>query len=510
MNKLPRSRLFARWFSRRHFRRHFIEVLEPRCVLTLTVPALSSLPGANHTILLDFDGHVTTNTEWNTYDFDEDGDVNPLINSPGYDIDGNATSFSSTELTRIEEAWKRVSEDYIPFNVNVTTVDPGVEALRKSGASDTRWGIRVVITADTEGSEAGGIAYIDSFNWNTDTPAFVYVTGAKSVAEAVSHEAGHSLGLDHDGASGSEYYSGHGSGNTSWAPIMGLGYYNSVTTWDRGEFFGATNRGSSANFGEGSDDLAVITTLNGFGYRNDDHGNTNATASALAVSGTSVSGSGIIERTTDIDVFRFSTAAGLVTLDISPFTPGPNLDVKASLYNSGGTLVATSNPSDVLNASFSLILTAGQYYVSIDGTGVGSPTTSSPTGYTDYASLGRYFVTGTIIDLETLPLPELTINDVTVNEDAGTATFTVSLIGTLTGAVSVNYATVNNSAVAGSDFTAKSGSLTFSLGGSTTRSVTVSILNDTAVESTENFFVNLSTAVGATIIDAQGRATITD
>ena len=71
-------------------------------------------------------------------------------------------------------------------------------------------------------------------NWSSDTPVFVYTTGGKSVAEASSHEVGHSLGLSHDGTSSTSYYTGHGNGETDWAPLMGVGYYANVTTWDRG------------------------------------------------------------------------------------------------------------------------------------------------------------------------------------------------------------------------------------------------------------------------------------
>ncbi|MCW5658842.1 MAG: tandem-95 repeat protein [Burkholderiaceae bacterium] len=116
-------------------------------------------------------------------------------------------------------------------------------------------------------------------------------------------------------------------------------------------------------------------------------------------------------------------------------------------------------------------------------------------------------VTTTITDND--PTPSLVINDVSVNEAAGTMTFTVTLSAASGQTVSVNYATSNGSASAGSDYTATSGTLTFTPG-VVTRTLTVPIINDTATESTETFNVTLSGAVNATIADATGVGTIVD
>ena len=236
---------------------------------------LHSAAGANHTIYLDFDGHVTTGTSWNS-SFTGGG----AIDTPAYDFDGNTASFSTLELERIHYIWQRVAEDFIPFNVNVTTQDPGVEALRKLGTGDTQWGVRVVIGGDGAWyGSAGGVAYVGSFNWSSDTPTFVFETNLgngheKYTAEAISHEAGHTLGLSHDGAATLGYYEGHGTGETSWAPIMGVGYYKSLVQWSKGGYAGANQT---------QDDLAIITSNNGFGYRADDVGSTIATASLASV-----------------------------------------------------------------------------------------------------------------------------------------------------------------------------------------------------------------------------------
>ncbi|MDP6544842.1 MAG: CARDB domain-containing protein [Phycisphaerae bacterium] len=351
---------------------------------------LHSAPDASKMIYLDFDGHTTSGTSWNnTYNGGSD------FTSPAFSYQGDS-SFTDAEKERIQRIWQRVAEDYIPFDVDVTTEDPDpdIAALMKSGFGDQEWGVRVVIGGDSSDwfdPGAGGVAYIGSFDWNSDTPAFVFpenlFNSEKNVAEAISHEAGHTVGLYHDGTdppNGVEYYQGHGSGATGWAPIMGVGYYENLVQWSKGEYPQANNN---------EDDLSIIVSANGFGYRSDDHGDTQAVATALAVDGNNaVSGEGIVERNTDLDFFSFTTTAGAITLDIDPFYNSPNLDILASLYDSAGGLVAANNSATVLDANFNLDLPAGTYYLSVEGTGK-SPT---DTGYSDYGSLGYYSVSGVL------------------------------------------------------------------------------------------------------------------
>ena len=107
-------------------------------------------------------------------------------------------------------------------------------------------------------------------------------------------------------------------------------------------------------------------------------------------------------------------------------------------------------------------------------------------------------------------LPSLSIGDASVTEgNSGTVSvvFTVSLSAASTQTVTVNYATANGSATAGSDYTAASGSLSFPAG-TTSRTVSVSATGDTAAEGDEDFFVNLSGAAGASIADGQGKGTV--
>ena len=75
--------------------------------------------------------------------------------------------------------------------------------------------------------------------------------------------------------------------------------------------------------------------------------------------------------------------------------------------------------------------------------------------------------------------------------------------------ITVGYATAGDSAISSTDFTAQSGTVTFSPT-ETTKTVTISITSDTLDEADERYFVNLSNATNATIGDSQGVGTITD
>jgi hypothetical protein len=109
-------------------------------------------------------------------------------------------------------------------------------------------------------------------------------------------------------------------------------------------------------------------------------------------------------------------------------------------------------------------------------------------------------------------LPTLSINDVSITEgNSGTtnATFTVSLSSASGQTITVNYATGNGTATAGSDYTTTSGTLTFTAG-TTTRTFSVATLGDTVPEADETFVVNLSAPANATLARAQGTGTIRD
>lgn len=371
--------------------------IEAAAVLPVGVDVfkLHSKPGASNIVYLDFDGQVVTNTAWNT-------SGSPSYTAKPYDIDGVSGSFSDTEKANIFEVWRRVAEDYAPFGIDVTTESP-TSFGPKTG--------RVLITSNVDANginmpakNSGGVAYINV--WGASdfaarySPAFAYhnqVGGPDNIAEVVSHELGHNLGLSHDGTSTAAYYTGQGSGMISWAPIMGAGYYSQLSQWSKGEY-------TDANQPE--DDIAIISAK--LSPIADDHSNVRSGATPLVIDSTghifastpatspldlSKVNKGIIATRTDVDVFSFNTGAGNVVLQATPLREasaerGGNLDIALSLYDNAGNLVTSSNPADETDAGINTTLAAGLYYLAVEGGG--------SVNYSDYGSLGQYFIEGVL------------------------------------------------------------------------------------------------------------------
>src|SRR5687767_6269872 len=183
----------------------------PRNNTTTTVSPNASV------LLLDFNGHVVSGTSWNS-----NGDF--------------TCSPAALTTAEIDVVVERVRNDYSPFNINVTTD----ESIYNAASSVKR--TRVVITDSWEWfGQAGGVGFVNSFTWGNNTPCFVFSSllnyNVKQISEAVSHEAGHTLGLYHQSSYDasciklSDYNYGIGVGEIGWAPIMGVGYYKNFTIW---------------------------------------------------------------------------------------------------------------------------------------------------------------------------------------------------------------------------------------------------------------------------------------
>ncbi|HMT74884.1 MAG TPA: T9SS type A sorting domain-containing protein [Chitinophagaceae bacterium] len=342
-------------------------------------PVLSSNPSASAVIFLDFDGHTVDNTSWNY--------AGPIY--------CGATTLSAAGIT---EVFNRVAEDYRPFQVNVTT-----DSTRYFAAPITSR-TRVILTTSWEWyGSAGGVAFVGSFTWGDDTPCFVFTSlhnnSVKNISEAASHEAGHTLGLYHQAlydancVKTSDYNNGTGTGEISWAPIMGVGYSRNLTLWNSGP-----NPYGCATV---QNDLTVITNNNGISYRTDEYAATFAGATNIPFVSNQFTVSGIITQSTDQDMIKFTQPSnGRFQLDAIPYNvgtsnAGSNLDLQVTLFNSSQSQLNIYNPGTLLNSVIDTTLNAGTYYLRIEGKGnIYAP---------NYASLGSYSLTGKILN-GTLPL----------------------------------------------------------------------------------------------------------
>jgi RTX calcium-binding nonapeptide repeat (4 copies)/Divergent InlB B-repeat domain len=343
---------------------------------------LHSKPGADRVIYLDFDGQVVAGTAWGVSSDPQ----------PAFDMDGDPTNWSQAEVDVIQSVFQRVSEDYAPFDVDVTTEEPGLDALNRDSAADQTFGTRVLITPSLSahqslcGGTCGGVAFVGIFNDVDNTyyePAWVFANtmqnNPKYIAEAASHEAGHNLGLSHDGTASLAYY----AGQYDWAPIMGVGYYEPISQWSKGEYPDANNT---------QDDFAVIQSF-GLPLRADDHASTIADATSL---GTKTTAGGVITSRDDADMFSFTrTCSGSTTITVAPSANSPNLDAGLRILDSAGAVVGKDDPPssfstyDVakgLSATVTADLAAGTYYIEVKGVGMLGPAT----GYSDYGSVGPY------------------------------------------------------------------------------------------------------------------------
>lgn len=348
---------------------------------------LHSRPGASRFIYLDFDGHNTTGTSWNT-----SSGVDPIVNRP-YDIDGDPTTFSDAEKRDIQEVWLNVAEDFAPFDVDVTTEDPGSAAFGQGNSQ------RVVFDSAASvdswlGFTPGGIAGLGSFGMlGVDKPCFVFTRGASSplsAANTASHEVGHTLRLSHMGQLpggtgsttylGSSYYNGH----ADWAPIMGGPspvYVYTVSTWCKGDYALANNT---------TDEIAAISRF--LPLVAPDHGVDVATATL--VEAPSFTAGGTIGTRGDKAWYKVRIPAGYLTLTGKTVLPYPNLKLSLAIVGPDGTTVVRQEQGvDTMGVSFMQPIAApGDYYVVVDGVGTGDPVTA----YDDYASLGRYTLEATM------------------------------------------------------------------------------------------------------------------
>jgi hypothetical protein len=189
-------------------------------------------------------------------------------------------------------------------------------------------------------------------------------------------------------------------------------------------------------------------------------------------------------------------------------------------YSIGGGTASTTDFDATQTFSNLVSLTAGKltvpagvisFTVTVPTTGdtVDEPNETVPLTISNLANTASATGIGTILDNDP---PAISINDVTVDESAGVATFTISLSSAATANVTVSYRTNNaGTAIAPGDFTAVGNTTVTFLPGEISKTISVTIVNDTSVEPSESFNVTLSNqSANATLADATGVGTIVD
>jgi hypothetical protein len=491
---------------------------------------LHSRLSATKKIYLHFNGATLTNTTWNIQykietlifeKFNHNADIN--IN-----------------YTYIQKIWNHISNDYSPFDVDVTTEEP-----------TSPWtGVKCVITntiPQAFGNKIGGIAYVSS--WGTTPSSGNYIINNQNyynidispvcfafnifdnyinIALAASHEIGHTLGLHHQGTSTLEYY--QGVAGTNWAPIMGVGYYVPIVQWcklDQNNNYFGTTTGYNPRYNIIQDDIAIIK--NTLSIVEDDYTNNIIDANNVLPIDSSIRKYGIISSNVDYDYIKFRSNPGPITINgyanvninnTSDTVTSHTLDLQLSLYDSTHKSIGTSskpiqhfinNLSTIDYAVNSIINytvpskdeSDGIFY--IKASGIGS------TYYTAYTSLGNYMLD---FNLQTYspatldPTYIITADKTTINENES-VTFTII---TTNVAIGTQLYWTNDGTSTNNDFItpqeAKFGSFTITDNPNT---ITFTTIPDHITEGTETIILNIRTiSITGSSVATSSTVNITD
>ena len=294
------------------------------------------------------------------------------------DASGNITvGTSATELWR---AWQCFASSVSMYDVNITTDRAVYDSYPVQNSGIINWMFedgRSFAPLHSFGTRSAGTLYFFNSGWGW--------------GRTCAHEAGHQLGMSHDGGAGDGEYFG-GIATYKWGPIMGnywpgngWGEKNGVFQWSKGEYSGASMM---------EDDLSVIDGY--LGYRPDDITDSRA---LVYVDGSpetinSDSTRAFIGTTGDEDIFTFQIGAGGGSIDVTidQIEYCSYLDVYAELRDANGNVIDSDNPQALRYANLSANLDAGLYSIMVTGGSEGTPSA----GFSNYGSLGYFEIEGTI------------------------------------------------------------------------------------------------------------------
>jgi glucose/arabinose dehydrogenase len=359
--------------------------------------------------------------------------------------------------------------------------------LNLSGAANAtiadNQGVGTINNDDTQPSISINNASLSEGNSGTSSAAFtVTLSNASSQTITVNFSTANgsaTAGTDYVAASGSVSFA---AGETSKSINVTV---NGDTTLESNESFnvnlsGAVNATIADNQGVGTinnDDGLPSISINNVSLN---EGNSGTSSAAFTVTLSNASSQTV--------TVNFSTANGSATAGTDYVAASGSLSFAAGETSKSISVTVNGDTTFEPNETFNVNLSGAANATIADNQGV-----------------------GTISNDDTQPT--ISIDDVSVNE-GNTATSTASFIVSLTNAssqtITVNFATANNTAIAGTHYVARNGTVTFAPG-QVSQPVNITINGDLLTEPPSvTFNVNLSTPTNATIADNQGAGTITD
>jgi hypothetical protein len=274
-------------------------------------------------------------------------------------------------------AWQGVSSAYSAFDVNVTSDVAVYDATTARNRGK----------ACISNEEGRSTCYVNIFG--TSRCCDIYNKGNGNYQGlTLSHELGHMMGLDHDGTSSVEYFTGFTA--YKWVPLMGdctpeaSWGKQALYQWSKGEYTGANRK---------EDDVAIIAK--NLPIRPDDIPD----STELIINGSQVSSvenRGQIAGNTDTDTFTFTIGGSgghaKLLVERIEVLGGGMLDVDAEIQNAAGVSIVKGNDKAARTANLDVDLVAGAYKLIIKGGAEGTP----ENGFSSYSSLGFYGISGTI------------------------------------------------------------------------------------------------------------------
>ncbi len=354
-------------------------------------------------------------------------------------------------------------------------------------------------------SSAGLLDIVAQSNSSGFTPAislWEYTSGSQTITKVADTENSTNEEIISPIAAGASFFvavTGQGNENFNWAAV------GSGTGGQTGDYTLTTTLRPTSDTSTLTDNVITDTPQ--------------TLVSGQMISGNIGMDGNFVVGPTDVDMYKY-VATSDATVDVKTFTGAEN-DANTVLHffdSSGNQLASNDNATPTTTASeVTASVQAGQtYYIGVNGSGPNAlkynPLTGAGGGV---GSTGNYSMS-VVATPKVAGAPTLTIaNAAAITEPAmagGTANaiFTVTLSSAASSDITVNYTTADGTAIAGTDYTTTSGTLTIPAG-STTGTISVPVINNPSVSSgTKTFSVVLSGASGATLGTAQGSETITD